>query len=192
MTEEEVLKRIRDGGKAADAAVRSMYELLAQPMLRFFVHHGISGDEAKDVLQEAFIKVVRNAASYKGDGTAKSWIWQIARNCLTDHFRKQSTVAEHEITVNDEQWHVLNETKAAPEICTNARSVDECVAARLHEFAKQMPERAYVLTLQLDGLSIDEIGRQIGRTTAAAKEFLSQCRKRIQPFIAHCTELLTS
>ena len=46
--------------------------------------------------------------------------------------------------------------------------------------------------LQMDGLSIEEIGLRIGRTMAATKEYLSQCKKKVQPFIAHCTELLES
>jgi DNA-directed RNA polymerase specialized sigma24 family protein len=66
------------------------------------------------------------------------------------------------------------------------------VAAGLGAFSNSEPERAYVLTLQMEGLSIQEIGQRIGRTVAATKEYLSQCKKKIQPFIAHCTEHLTA
>jgi DNA-directed RNA polymerase specialized sigma24 family protein len=55
-----------------------------------------------------------------------------------------------------------------------------------------MPERAYALTLQMEGASIAEISERLGRSLAAAKEYLSQCRKKVQPFVAHCTELLRS
>jgi DNA-directed RNA polymerase specialized sigma24 family protein len=44
----------------------------------------------------------------------------------------------------------------------------------------------------MDGLAIEAIGQRIGRSVAATKEYLSQCRKKIQPFIAHCAELLAS
>jgi hypothetical protein len=46
--------------------------------------------------------------------------------------------------------------------------------------------------LQMDGLSVEEIGHRIGRTIAATKEYLSQCKKKIQPYIAHCTDLLAA
>ena len=42
----------------------------------------------------------------------------------------------------------------------------------------------------MDGFSIEEIGLQIGRTVAATKEFLSQCRKKLKPYVAHCQDLL--
>jgi DNA-directed RNA polymerase specialized sigma24 family protein len=33
------------------------------------------------------------------------------------------------------------------------------------------------------GLSVSEIAERLGRTGAATKEYLSQCRKKMQPFI---------
>ena len=177
-----------------DAGVKALYETTAQPMLRFFVYKGTSGDDAKDILQETFIKIVRGAASYSGQGTAKSWIWQIARNCLSDQQSKQGSRAKHETAVNDEQWESLEQTTADPKAisCAAPGSVDECVSTGLEKFNRHEPERAFALMLQMDGLSIEEIGNRIGRTMAATKEYLSQCKKKIQPYIAHCTDLLAA
>jgi RNA polymerase sigma factor (sigma-70 family) len=194
MTEEDIIKLIRAGGKAMDAGVKALYQTAAQPMLGFFVYKGISADESKDVLQETFIKIVRSAATYSGDGAARAWIWQIARNCLTDYLRKKGSVANNETAVNDDHWETLEQTTADPNAasCLPSGSVDECVSAGLDAFNRREPERALVLMLQMDGLSIEEIGLRIGRTMAATKEYLSQCKKKVQPFIAHCTELLES
>ena len=82
MFEEEIVREICKGGQARDSALRALYDSCAQHMLRFFVYHGASTDEAQDILQETFLKVVRKADTYLGDGAARSWIWQIARNCL--------------------------------------------------------------------------------------------------------------
>lgn len=194
MTEEDIIKLIRAGGKAMDAGVKVLYDTTAQPMLRFFVYRGTSGDEAKDILQETFIKIIRSAGSYSGQGEAKSWIWQIARNCLIDHQRKQGSLANHETAVNDEQWESLAQTTPDPNAtsCAVPGSVDECVSAGLDQFNRREPERALVLMLQMDGMSIEDIGLRIGRTIAATKEYLSQCKKKIQPYIAHCTDLLAA
>ena len=192
VTEEEIIKLIRNGGKAMDAGVKALYQGTAQHMLRFFVHRGLSGDEAKDVLQDTFVKIVRGAAGFTGEGTAKSWIWQIARNCLSDQLRSKLSLNSHETVFADEDWRSIEETTAAPAACATGISVDQCVAEGLAAFASQIPDRAYVLTLQMEGMSIDDIGTRIGRTVAATKEYLSQCKKKIQPFIAHCTELLAA
>ena len=42
----------------------------------------------------------------------------------------------------------------------------------------------------VQGQRVDAIAEQIGRSGAATKEYLSQCRKKILPFIAHCAALL--
>ena len=194
MTEENIIKLIGAGGKAMDAGVKALYQTSAQPMLRFFVYKGLSGDDAKDVLQDTFVKIIRSVSSFTGDGAAKAWLWQVARNCLIDHQRKQGSLGNHEVAVNDEHWQTLEDTTPDEnaQTCGTTGSVDECVSTGLDQFKRAEPERALVLMLQMDGLSIEEIGIQIGRTMAATKEYLSQCKKKIQPFIAHCTDLLAN
>jgi RNA polymerase sigma-70 factor (ECF subfamily) len=191
MHEEDILKHICLGGKLRDAAVKALYQGHAQPMLSFFVHQGLSADEAQDVLQECFVKVIRGAASFNASGSAKAWIWQIARNCLLDCLDKRSRLAGREVAVGVAQWQALEQSVAAP-VCNLGLGVDACVAAGLEAFGTAMPDRAHALTLQMDGLAIEAIGHRLGRSVAATKEYLSQCRKKIQPFIAHCLELLAS
>jgi RNA polymerase sigma factor (sigma-70 family) len=191
MSEEEIIRGICSGGRAMDAAVKALYGSLGQHMLKFFVHKGVSGDEAKDILQETIVKIVRSANRCDGGGAARPWVWQVARNCLMDFLRKQSRIADDEVAVNDERWQALEETTAAPAACAVGMTADECVAGGLEVFASKNPDRAWVLSLHMDGFSMAEIGVQIGRSASAAKTFVCECRKKIQPFIVHCAELLT-
>jgi RNA polymerase sigma factor (sigma-70 family) len=192
MTEEEIIIMIRTGGAARDAGVKALYQTSGQAMLRFFSYRGVSSDDAQDVLQDTLVKIVRSAEGFSATGTAKAWIWQIARNCLIDYQRKQWSLGEHETAVNDEQWQRLEETTAepAPMEATTPGAVDKCVSEGLSHFTQKEPERAYALMQQMEGMSIADIGARIGRTVSATKEYLSQCRKKIQPFIAHCTQHL--
>jgi len=190
VTEDQIIKLIRAGGRAAEAGIKALYQTTSQPMLRFFVSRGVSGDEAEDILQESIVKIVRGAGGYSGQGTAKAWIWQVARNCLTDYLRKQMRLAEHEAVFDDEAWNRLEDVTASPTPTTTEFSVDDCVEAGIAMFAKRVPDRVYVLTLQMEGNSIEEIASRIGRTVGATKEYLSQCRKKLQPFLEHCVELL--
>jgi DNA-directed RNA polymerase specialized sigma24 family protein len=190
MTEEDIIIGVRQGGKARDAAVKALYLGQAQAMLRFFVHQGASADEAKDILQDTVVKILRNVDSFQGTGAARAWLWQIARHCLLDFHDRRSRHAAREVAVDSEQWAKLTDTTVAPQACAIDATVDDCVAKGLITFGVQMPDRAYALTLQMDGLRIEAISQQIGRSVAATKEYLSQCRKKVQPFIAHCVELL--
>ncbi|HAC90993.1 MAG TPA: hypothetical protein DCF63_10245, partial [Planctomycetaceae bacterium] len=184
------LRQIALGGKPRDAAVRTLYQRIAKPMLRFFVYMGASTAAAKDILQEPFVKLVLRANGFDGDGSATAWIWQVARNCLMDHHRRNGRLAEHEVAMDVDGWKLIEEAAPAPPDDSASHSIDECVTKGLAAFSAQMPERAFALTLQMEGLGIAEIGERLGRTATAAKEYLSQCRKKLHPFVVQCAELL--
>ena len=189
-SDEDLLRALAQASRVRDEADRELYRRHAPALLRFFVHQGASADDARDLLQETLVKVVRGAASYDGRGAARAWIWQVARHALLDFARARGRLAEREVTLDDDAWADLcDRTPAAPEgpACS---AVTDCVSTGLDAFARQMPERAWALTLQMEGLRAEAIAERIGRTVAATREYLSQCRRKLQPFVAHCVDLL--
>ena len=63
-------------------------------ILRFY-----SRDEAEEVLQEVFLKVLTTKATFRGDSAASTWLYQLAtRHCLNrlrDANRRKELLAEH-------------------------------------------------------------------------------------------------
>ena len=45
--------------------------------------------DTEDVLQETYVSIAENAASYHGGNKAMAWIFRIARNFILMHFRKE-------------------------------------------------------------------------------------------------------
>ena len=198
MTDDEILRAIASGGRPRDAAVVALYQRHAQPMLRFFVHQGALADDARDILQETVLKVVRGAAGFDGRGAARAWLWQVARNCLLDSLSRRGRAAAVELTLDPAQWEQLADSvplpghshPESPDAQAVNQAMIECVSAGLESFGREMPERAHVLTLQMQGLSVQAIAQRIGRSAGATREYLSQCRRKIEPFIAHCRVFL--
>ena len=52
--------------------------------LRYTKNH----DQAKDILQDGFIKVFRNLAKFNRDGSFEGWVRRIMVNTAIDHFRR--------------------------------------------------------------------------------------------------------
>ena len=71
-------------------------------------------------------------------------------------------------------------------------TVDDCVDQGLQKFAKDQPERAYVLQLQMEKVSIEEIAVQIGRTAMATKSYLYECRGKLKPYVDECWEMVAA
>jgi len=240
MSEEEIVRGICSGSHHLHGALRAWVTgPLGARMQRFFISHGVAAPDAEDVLQDTIVNVVTKAHTFRADGEARSWVWAIARNCMSDHFRRsdgyqskpqspdsvtssRATAANDAVVsiengvpvtrlpyveqpsnrvegkasprpvhLDDEQWRAVEETVAGPTHAQEVDSVDECVSRGIEAFSAQMPERGWALAMQMDGASVSEIAAQLGRTVAAAKEYLSQCRRHLQPFIANCRELLS-
>lgn len=202
MTPEEILKKISDGGRAQNEALSVLYQTKAAAFKRWFLHKGVHPGALEDVLQDTIVKIFKNAGSYHGQGgfsdsSASAWMHTIAFSCMQDHFEKSNRIKKGESSYDDlpdpskiETDHMLQDRahEAAQSAATQA--VNECIAAGLEDFAAEQSDRYDVLMAQLDGEDIASIGNRIGRTIAATKEYLSQCRKKLAPFIAHCTPLL--
>ena len=63
--------------------------------LRAFVKRRISDDcAADDVLQEVFLKMHVSLNSLKDEAKLQSWLYQIARNAVVDHYRSQKLFEE--------------------------------------------------------------------------------------------------
>ena len=240
MSEEEIISEICIGGSRRHAALRAWITgPIGARMQRFFINKGIAEQDAEDVLQDTIMDVVTNAHTFRADGSARSWLWQIARNCMADFYRKSGSyqrtsssneasdsakmaaandavvsfengvrvtrlpyIASHEnsrgvqsaprqVLLDEDQWRAIEETTAAGGGDAEVDSVDECFSRGMDAFFAQMPERALALNMQMDGANVAEIAAKRGGTVAAAKQYLYECRKHLQPFVVHCTALLS-
>jgi len=76
-------KRLNGSGTLDAQAIERLYHryggMVMRRVLRFF-----SKDEAEDIVQEVFLKVVAKADTFRGDSSASTWLYQITTHyCLT-------------------------------------------------------------------------------------------------------------
>ena len=193
MTDEKLLEHLSAGGSRQTAALQRLYQGKGREFGRFFVSRGLSRQDADDVLQETILKILQHAASFRGAGTINGWMWQIARNTLIDYQRRQASSQEH--SLDDEQWERAINQESSLQVTDDpdpARLAEDCVAKGLARFAIEEPERAYAMELFVEGIDGYEIADRIGRKYGATREYLSQCRQRLAPFIEHCLPLLSN
>lgn len=198
MKAEDIIEHIRQGRK--EAAAQGLMSAFKRPMTRFFLGQGVSAEDAEEVFVDTAVTIILKVEQYRDEGKAEAWFWQIARNKLIDYQRKNrrhEALRDHpKFPKSDDgeewdEWKLIEEGIAAPEQLMLEERADHCVEQGFTQFELVEPERAKVLYLQLDDLSIEEIAAEIGRTKGATKEYLSQCRKKFAPYIEHCTELLS-
>lgn len=78
-----------EGCMASDRrAQQRVYELFYGKMMAVCMRYTKNTDQAKDILQDGFIKVFRNMGSFNRAGSFEGWIRRIIVNTAIDHFRR--------------------------------------------------------------------------------------------------------
>ena len=60
-------------------------------LLRYLVYWTSRREQAEDLVQETWLRVLERAAQYNGRLRFEPWLFSIARNLAIDHLRKQQT-----------------------------------------------------------------------------------------------------
>ena len=85
LIDETILQGCIEGKRNAQY---QLYRKLASTMLGVCVRYSQSRQEAEDVLQEGFLKVFQNIASFRKEGSLEGWVKRIMINHALNRFRK--------------------------------------------------------------------------------------------------------
>lgn len=188
----EALLRIAAGGSARNKALEQLYRQHRPKLLAFLRKKGLSIEEAEDVVQHVFVQVVKNAAQFRGDCSVSSWMHRIAHNAMVDLFRG----THKEMLVTEETWEELSNTTPAEVVCPITadpkRALQECFEKAYAEFRKAHPAAADLIFKSLENEDWDghDMAAYLGRTAGAAREYFSQCKKKLKQFMEPCRHLL--
>lgn len=105
-----LLRRLRNGD---DTVVELLYARYAGKFYRYAAKKGLRYDDADDVVQKTFIRVVSGIATYKEElSGGAGWLWRIFFNQLINHTRERAATISLdglEETLLDEQYNPANE-----------------------------------------------------------------------------------
>ena len=180
LTDQQLIDVMARGGLEAKAAFSEFYSRFATKVKNDLIYfEGVALDDVEDVFQDTCLKVIQSSGSYAG-GSVLAWVKRIARNVATDYWRRQGKIR----SFSEGEEEQLISGFELEEVVSG--SVDDCVEKSLLRFREAYPDRYYALSAQLDGLSVSQIGDLLDRTVAATKEFISQSKKKLAPFLDGC------
>lgn len=76
---------------SASEGIEALFELYADDIYRFARYSAPTSVDARDVVQEVFLRAFRSWDGFREDANAKTWLFQIARNYIYDLLRKKRT-----------------------------------------------------------------------------------------------------
>lgn len=155
-------------------------------MRGYFLRCGVRPDSAADLVQDTFARAVRAWPAFRGQSSLSTWVYAIARATLADHFRSLGRSPEDRAFSLDDldpDGEGLTPAQAGRPSGHAANPTESSLAVRraLVRFAQAHPQRAEVLHLvAVNDWSSAELGQWLGRTSHAAAEYLSQCRRLLR------------
>lgn len=172
---DNILKGCIDGDNASQ---EKLYRLVAAQMYGVCLQYAGNEDDAKDIMQDAFIKVFKKIDQFSGKGSLEGWIRRIVVNTALERFRSsiklQSLDNEpaYEKEISD---YGVEESMTAEEITVLIQELS--------------PKYRMVFNLYaIEGYSHKEISNMLEITEGTSKSNLSRARGILQAKLASMYE----
>ena len=187
-----LLRGLRAGDEAAYETLIQRFE---QPIYNIISRLLDNPADAADVVQEVFLKVFRNVASFRGDSSLKTWIYRIAVNEARNQRRWFSRHRRQEVNLDAEEsgdmylggyqksyqsW--LPDPGRSPYELTLDRETQVLIEAALAQVNPKF--RAALVLREIEGLSYDEIGEILEISLGTVKSRILRGRDALKKHLA--------
>jgi RNA polymerase sigma factor (sigma-70 family) len=160
-----------------------------QSRLRNFIRRRVPDPrDAEDILQEVFYELVEANRLLMPIGHVTGWLFRVARNRITDLFRKKKPESFSDTAVADEDDELLRLEDLLPSPAAGPEALYACNALldELESAVDELPEeqRAVFVAHELEGRSFKEIAAETGvsvNTLLSRKRYaVLHLRERLQ------------
>ena len=166
----EVRPRVADHAAAVDI-VSAAYDAFERALYAFALGITHSGTAAEDLVQESFLRLVREVQAGRAPDNVRAWLYRVCANLATSRGRR-ATVATRYLP-----FLVSREVGETPE----ARHVRLELGAELSAaLADLSHDERTGLLLSAGGFHGPEIAEMIWRTHAATRTMLTRARLKVQ------------
>lgn len=170
-------------GEDRDDVYREIYERYHYLVHTFFIRHGYSEDECRDLTQETFLRLFRNIGQFLGRSKFETWLFEIAKNVRLNEIRSRLTAKrlQREIPLEGGAESGRRNVPAAAD-----GPLDQLLAAErarlLHAALKELsPQMRRCVELRLDhGMELREIAAAMEISVNTVKSHLAQARKKLR------------
>lgn len=142
--------------------------------------------DARDMMQESFIKMYRNLDKFNFESAFDTWYFRILINCCLDELRKRKNRESYSLDIipdgKDEPMAVdIPDESPGPE----AELISKERQKLVREAILALPEdhRNIIILRELEQLSYDEIGQALDLDPGTVKSRLSRARQKLKQII---------
>src|SRR5664280_514765 len=163
-----------------------------QSVLRLAMNLLRSPEDARDVYQEAFLRVYRNLHTFRFDCSFHTWLYRIVTNICLDQLRKRKVRKEESAVIDtgDGPLDRMDSFEAeAPQADPERSTWNKELKARIEGALQDLtPRERMVFELRhYQGLRLRNIGETLGTTEEAAKNCLFRATQKMRSVLGDFT-----
>lgn len=151
MTDVKLFLKIKDNNSLA---FQQFYNKYYQRLLSYIITFTKDRDQAKDIVQEAFVILWTNRESIDTSKSPKSYIFFVAKNIFIDHYRKEK---------RDLQFLIeLKETALSEQMENDTEEIKQRIE-KMKRMIENLPEKCKVILKlsKIEGLNYQEIANHL-------------------------------
>ena len=184
MSEAEELSLIRRAQEGDRFAFDTLIRLYDQNVLRLALQVVGSPEEARDLYQEAFLKVYRSIRHFRLEAKFSTWLYRVVMNVCLDHLRRQKTRKEVVVSQPEDGQPEFLQTvpderpTLDPERATHSKEISHRIQAALERLNPR--ERMVFELKHYQGLKLRAIGEICKTSEQTAKNCLFRATQKLR------------
>ncbi|HLP17810.1 MAG TPA: sigma-70 family RNA polymerase sigma factor [Bacteroidota bacterium] len=169
---------------------RKTYDRLFQqemvPHMDLLYHFALrttgSADDAKDLLQETYLKAYRFIDKYEQGTNAKAWLFRIMKNSFINNYRKNSRTPEQVDYDTIEDYYDLVRDQTADGNDMRKQFYNDLLEDEVVQAMDSITEefRTIIILSDLEGLTYEEISEMLDIPLGTVRSRLHRARKNLQ------------
>ena len=173
-----------------DAA--SMVELYGDLVFHFALRLTGDREEARDLAQDAFVRILEGAGTFRGEASPRTWICQVVINCHRNRGRwwrrlkRGRTVSLEETTAgagpDSQDGQTLGSTLADPQSGPDEIVAAEQTRTRLEREIQRLPldQRTALILREVEEMTYSQIAAAMGVREGTVKSRLARARETLR------------
>jgi RNA polymerase sigma-70 factor (ECF subfamily) len=182
LTDEELVARAKTGDLESFNQLVSRWE---RPIYALAYRTLGREEDARDVVQEAFLRAYRGLKGFKGEAKFSSWLYRITLNLCRDWSRRERRAPIVQVPEGTDPVELADErvqTSESVEELVARREMSEAVAKAMAELPEE--QRTAILLKEYHGLTFQEIAGMLDCPLSTVKtrlyQGLSVLRRRLE------------
>jgi RNA polymerase sigma-70 factor (ECF subfamily) len=183
VTDEVLMVRFQRGDRTAFTSLVRRHQT---PLYNFALRQIGAQSVAEEVVQEAFVRVVQNAAEFKHEARFTTWVYTILRNLCIDQLRRRALrrhpSLDERTSRGDEEGPTLLEQTADPRASVEREATGTELKERIARAVETLPDeqREVFLLREVSNLPFKEIATVTGVPENTVKSRMRYALERLQ------------